>query len=274
MDTFSIRRGDALPVSVTLTDDQGDPITTYAGTETLSATVWPGGDLAQSFAPAVAWVNAPEGMLKVGCSAAQTAGLAEGRYFGSVAILDPVLGLLEAYRFQLDVLEAAVTATAPPAYCAFSDLLEYGRAWLRTLQTSDDDAGFSKQCGRARSWLDDQIVASWKGYRNRGVDPDGYGPPLGGIYPSNYPSIWLRQQLDAGGLVLRDIVVEIAAKKALGFICEGQIGSTSNTFDFNKLGNYYRREAESLVKCLRAEINADSNGYPQFVVVCGAMDMR
>jgi|SRR5579862_3550064 len=274
MDTFQIRRGEALPLTVQLSDDQGNPITTYTGSESLACVVWPGGDQAVTLTPAVAWISGPAGTISLLISPSQTTTTAEGRYWGKVTLQDESAGWLEAYGFALDVLLAPGTAVAPPSYCSFPDLLKYGKVWLRTLQTEDDDAGFSQQCGRARSWLDDLIIAGWQVSYPIGVGDPGYGAVLVGQNPGQLPSIWLRQQLDAGGLVMRDLVVEITAKKALSYICEGQIGSGNTAFDFAKLARYFHGEANELAKTLRAEINPDSNGYPQFAVNLGQKSMR
>ena len=55
----------------------------------------------------------------------------------------------------VDIIAYAGTAAAPKVYCDYAVLLRYGRAWLRLLQTDDDEAGFAEQLGRARSWIDD-----------------------------------------------------------------------------------------------------------------------
>jgi hypothetical protein len=275
MEIYSIRQGEALEITVTLLDDQGDPIPGFSGSEVLTSPLWPGGNLPAAAYAQVAWLDFTVPSISLSIAGSVTATLAEGRYFGLIDLLDVTDAHLEAYRYAIDILLAPGSAVAPPTYCLFPDLLKYGRRWLRTLQTEDVEAGFLEECGRARSWLDDLIVSAWQGFRTRGLDPGGYGPPLGGIYASNYPSIWLRQQLDAGGLAVRDIVIECTAKKALAFICEGQVGSDNKTFNFAKLAAYYHREANAIQRCIRAEMNTDpTTGYPQFVVTLGTMDVR
>lgn len=276
MDIFAVRQGTALDLTVTLTDDQGDPITTYDGTEALAATVWPGGSLASSFSPQVAWRLAPAGQVNIGITAAQTATLEEGRYRGTLELQDPALGWLEASSWAMDVLLGPGSGKVAPSYCSFPDLLRYGRAWLRNLQTEDDDAGFSEQCGRARSWLDDTIIAGWQTYYSLNLGDPGYGAVLVGQGTGQLPSVWLRQQLDADALIVRDLVREIAAKKALAFICEGQLGVGEAAEQYAKLGRRYHWDAAQLCKTLRAEIDTIGPGIgpPQFAVNLGQSSMR
>jgi hypothetical protein len=274
MDIFAIRQGEALPIAVQLSDDQGNPVTKYTGLEPLAAAIWPGGNLPAAFMPAANWVSGPAGQLTILVTSGQTAGLDEGRYTGTLSLTDPVAGPVEVYNWSMDVLAAPGTATTPPVYCQFSDLLTYGKGWVRSLQSQDEDAGFATERGRARSWLDDLVINAWEVSFPIGVGDPGYGAVLVGQNPGQLPSVWIRQQLAAGGLVLRDLVVEIVAKKALAFICEGQMGASGSTFDFAKLGRWYSREANELVKTLRAEIDADGNGYPQFAMNLGMKSMR
>ena len=63
MEIYSIRQGEALEVRVTLLDDQGDPITIYAGTEPLSSPLWPGGNLQAAFNAQATWVDGPSGTI-------------------------------------------------------------------------------------------------------------------------------------------------------------------------------------------------------------------
>ena len=139
MDNFAIRPGVALPIDAALFDDQGDPITKYAGTETLAATLWGGGGLPPSCTPTATWESGPAGTFLVYLSPAQTLALAEGRYYGKVDLLDPVDGRVEAYKWSLDVEPAPGTATTGPLYASYRHIKRYGRAWIGNLQGVDDE---------------------------------------------------------------------------------------------------------------------------------------
>lgn len=277
MDTFSIRQGEALPLTITLTDDQGDPITGYAGTETLAAQVWPGADLALSFNPAVSWLSGPSGTIDIGLSAAQTATLPEGRCFGLVTLLDPVDGLLEAYRFAVDVLLAPGTATEGLKYVAFKDLIKHARTWLRPLQDDDSTGGFAEECADASRWLDDLIIARYPTNNYVILGDPGYGSLVYGNNPGALPNQWLRGILAIpGGLILRPKVVEAVAKRALSYIAKGQIGVGNSAAEFRMLGRILETESSAIAMTLTAEIctNSPPNGIPSFGIPLGGTSMR
>ncbi len=269
MDNFAVMAGTALQIDVALLDSRGEPITSYLGSETLLAEVWPGGDRPAAFAAAASWVDATLGSIVVTLSAAQTAPMAEGRYKGRLILTDTALGPLEAYLWTMDLRPAPGTGDPPKVYCDFTDLLEYGRSWLRNLQTDDDDEGFTRQCGRARSWLDELLIGAWPGSYG-GTD---LGSTLG-WRQGQLPNPWLRQKLDAGGLIVRDLVKEICANKTLGFICQGQVGPGEKQQDYPRLARYYHREAAQLVRTLTAEIDSNGDGIPEIAINLGCGSMR
>lgn len=275
MDNFAVRQGVALVINpVQLQDDQGNPITSYAGTETLAASLWPGGNLPAVATPSASWISGPSGTILLTVTASQTTGLALGRYTGTLDLTDPTYGPLEAYSWSMDVLAAPGSGTLPPVYCQFPDLWTYGKGWLASLQSETEETGYAAERGRARSWLDDLIINAWQASFPIGVGDPGYGAVLVGQNPGQLPSVWLREQLAANGLITRDLVIEVTAKKTLAFICEGQLGPSDAAWDFHKLGRFYHREANDLAKTLRAEIDVDSAGYAAFAVNLGMKSMR
>lgn len=268
MDSFSVLQGTALPLTVTIADDQGNPITTYSGSEGLAAEVWPGGDRAASFAATATWNTPSAGTVDVMVTGTQTAMLEEGRYLGAVILQDPVDGPLEAYVWAIDVGLAPGSAPAPTVYCRFSDMLTYGRSWLVKLQGDDDQEGFARQRGRARSWLDDVILAHYTGASS------SYGQ-IGMWNYGSTPSAWLRGILDGGGLISRDWVVEATAKRALGFVCESQIGPAKDN-QYTGLANRFKNEAASIVMGHVAEITTNSppGTTPNLWVHLGSSNLR
>jgi hypothetical protein len=275
MDNFQVIQGAARTIQVTLRDSLGVVITTYDGTQPLVTTVWPGGSLAASFAPATTWVTPAQGTFQVAITALETAGLAEGRYQLST-ILNDAGSLVQAYAATLDILPAPAGGTSPQSFVTFADLLNYGRSWLRQLQSQDDEAGFLAQQARATSWLIELIVNRWQvAWPITPGDP-GYGGVLVGQNPGMLPSKWLRDQLEANPtkLMLRGLVTEIVAKKALAFICDGQVGVGEGSRDYERLARMYHAEAGSLAKTLRAEIDLNGDGWPELAVNLGMASVR
>jgi hypothetical protein len=274
MEIYSIRQGEALEVRVTLLDDQGDPITIYAGTEPLSSPLWPGGNLQAAFNAQATWVDGPSGTIDLTLPWTETATLAEGRYFGTVSLTDSSGQHLEAYRYAVDVLPAQGTAVAPPAYCRLPDLLRHGRRWLRALQSEDVEAGFLDECGQARNWLDELVVARYPTSAYAILGDAGYGSQIWGANPGALPNLWLRGILASGGLVVRPWVVEATAKRALSIVCKGQIGPKDGEIDYRTLGRMFETESSSIALASKAEICTDGSGVPTFGINLGATSVR
>lgn len=274
MDTYSVRRGASLPLDVQLADDQGEPITGYLGTEALACHLWPGGSLPAAATPTAIWASASQGRIAILVSAAQTLALAEGRYRGTLDLTDPLYGPLEAYSFALDVLTAPGLGTIGLLYASFADMLVHGRAWLRQLQSPDDDAGFAVQLDIASRWLDDLILARYPTNNTVLLGDPGYGATVYGVNPGQLPNQWLKAQLLAGALVIRPKVVECVAKKALSVVCKGQVGVGDAKVDYRLLGRIYDTESSAIALTLVAEICTDGTGNPSFGIPLTGTNMR
>jgi hypothetical protein len=272
VDIFPVRRGTALDVIITLTDDQGDPITTYAGTEPLSAYLWPGGSLPPLFSPSASWISGPSGTIQLFVTAAQTAGLKEGRHKGTLDLLDPALGLLEAYAWAIDVLLAPGTQTLGLAYCAYADMLRHGRLALKKLQLDDDLAGFAAEIDDASRWLDDYIIARYPTSNVALLGDPGYGALLYGNSPGALPNQWLRGVLAGGGLVVRPKVAEAVAKRALAALFKNQVGKDAE--EFRVMGRRLETESSGVAATLVAEICTDGSGVPTFGIPLGYTSVR
>ncbi len=273
MDNYPVEAGTALPLDIILRTPQGDPITGYTGAEALAAEVWPGGDRSDLFHPSVTWSNPAAGALALTVTGAQTAGLDPGRYFGQVILLDPAAGPLVAYRWSMDLSAAPGLATAPPAYCRGRHLLLHARGWLKKLPSEDDEAGYAEQCGRARTWLDDLILARSRTAGYLSLGSPGYGS-WGGT--SSQPNVWLRGLLDGPGLVVRDWVIEATAKRALSYLCDGQLGSGDKGSEVQALGRRWRTESSAIAASNDAEIATGTGpgAVPNLFVHLGSSSVR
>jgi hypothetical protein len=261
-------QGSALTITFQISDGNGNVITSYSGEETLTTEIWPGGNRADSFNPTTLWVNPAEGLVQIAVTAAHTTGLGLGRYevytILTVTGRDPVAILIA----QLDVIATPGSTPTPTTYCQYSDLLKYGRAWLRQLQTSDDEAGFAEQMGRARSWIEDLAHAHYRvAAMTMVIGSQAFGPRRSGAR-----STWLTEQLAANTLMLTDQIVEAAAKKALAFICEGQIGPGDAGRDYSGLARMYHSQADYLGTCLTLSLDTNGDGFPDVNIDCSCTD--
>ena len=272
MDVFSLVAGTALPIRVTLSDSAGLPIVTYPAATPLVAELWPGGERPASFLVAATWADPTAGTVDLLIAAAQTVGLAAGRYRGRLVVTDPFEGPLVGYEWAVDLTPAPGTEVEPPSYCRFADLLDYGRSWLPGLQGADDEAGFAEYRGRARAWLDDLILDARRSRGGASLGSPGYGASLYGAGGAT-PNPWLRAQLDADLLIRRPWVVECTAKKALALICDGQIGPTEAGDGYARVGRGYANEARSLALSSTAEFAA-ADGSTAFSIYLGGGSIR
>ena len=112
MDHFKVSQGASLPIPlVTIRDSSGAAITTYDGTETLATEVWPGGNFPGDFTLTTTWVTPSAGTIQLASiSAAQSAGLAVGRYEGLTRLTPSGSDPIDVYRFTVDVLPYAASA--------------------------------------------------------------------------------------------------------------------------------------------------------------------
>jgi hypothetical protein len=267
MESYDLTPGTALAVAVTLKDGRGATITTYTGAETLAAVVWPGGPLASLFAPSVAWTTPGAGLITWTVSALQSATLTRGRYYLRVTLTDggtPV----DAYECALVVADAAGSGAVPPAYTTYQDLLRYGKSWLGAIQTGDDGAGFLEEQGRARSWLEDCAHAHFRvASMAMVVGGAGIGPRR-----SSSRSVYLTQQLAANTLMVTDALREAVAKKALAYVCEGQLDGSDGSARYAKLARMFHSHADYLALCNPLQIDTDQDGYPDFTIDLSSTD--
>ena len=271
MDIFPLAAGTALSVLATIGDSSGSP-PSYTTPPPLSARLWPGGQRSASFAVAASWADLAAGKVTLTISPGQTTGLESGRYRGELLVQDPTLGSVVAYEWAVDIQASPGNQPESPSYCTYEQMLNYARSWLKDIQSEDDEAGFAEQRGRARSWLDDLILAGRpaRGTTTIGSPGSGVRDWSGG---SAVPNTWLRQQLDGDLLIRRGWVVEATAKMALSYICESQIGPGDSAQQYVNLGRMYKVQASTLATTSVAEI-ADTNGNPIYGVNIGAMSFR
>jgi hypothetical protein len=267
-ESYQVSQGSALTIQSAIVDQTGNVLTTYTGSETLTTIVWPGGSQPSTYSPATSWVTPSAGLISIVIPAADTTALVAGRY----QVLTRVTALghdpVDGYGCILDVLQAPGMGTAPTTYCTYSDLLRYGRSWLRQLQTSDDEAGFAEQLGRGRSWIEDLAHAHFRvTAMTMVVGSQAFGPRRSGAR-----STWLVQELAADTLLLTDQIVEACAKKTLAYICEGQVGAGDKTSKYARLAKMYHSQADYLGTCLILSLDTDGDGFPDVNIDCSCTD--
>lgn len=256
-ENYQVTRGAGVRLAVTIRDQAGNPITAYDGSQALTTTVWPGGTRAASFDAATTWTDPAQGAISIVMEGADTAALAPGRY-QFLTRLDDAGTAVDAYGATLDVLPFAGTDPDPKVYTTYDDLLEYGRSWLRQLQSDDDQAGFARQQARARTWIEG---CGHNHFRVASMAMVVGGQALG-PRRSGARSTWLQDQFDAGSLMITDEIRECVAKKALAYVCEGQVGTGDSAGQYGRLAKVYHGQADYLATTITLSLDTNADGFP------------
>ncbi len=267
-DNFQVTAGSALVIDAVLNSAPGIPATGFDGSETLETEVWPGGDRTASFAATTTWTDPAAAAVAIAFTAAETLALSPGHYQLVTYYTVPGQDRKDGYGCTIDIAGGPGTAAAPRTYADYATLLRYGRSWLRQLQTDDDEAGFAEQLGRARSWLEDCGHAH---YRTAGMAVVVGGQAMG-PRRSGARSPWLQEQFDADKLMVTDQVREACAKKALAFICEGQVGIGGASGEYARLAKVYHSQADYLATCMTLQLDTDGDGFADVVIDLSSTD--
>ena len=276
MDTWSIVQGYAGNWVVTVRDATDAPVMTYTGSEALTGTVGPGRSYPPTFTLTPTWLVPSAGTISVPITKAQSATLATGQYLVNVGLADGSADFFEGFL----AVEFGVGTDVPPqTYCNYVDMLNLVE-WIGKLQTSRQVLGFLPERGRARDWLDNILINRFN-YQNMSptIGQPGFMPMS--MFPAGWnvpPSLWLRQQLNLGALVVRNEVVEMTARKAISYVCEAQLSRLEE--QEIALGRRFGRAAEQMAKGLRAELTLDVfapdnvDVWPSLTIDCGAASLR
>jgi hypothetical protein len=279
--------------------DTTDPpfLLPYTGAETLACQVWPGGALATLATPAAAWVVPATPTLSIALTPADVSMLPPGVYqFRVTATRAGVTGVVD--RGTLEVLAAPSAGTLQLAFTTAADLIFYA-PWIEDLETFSDLFGFNAQQVMATEDLIDDLCGLWKpqGFSAMPFSPDGRTYFMPG-YSRDAPSRWLREQLvplapgatvPAAGriyrlnstpnyvrpavstaLLLYPKVIEVCAKRALGYVFASQVGANTER-SWKELACSFEADARRVFLTTRFQIDF---GVPQtgngYTVVDGA----
>jgi hypothetical protein len=254
-----------------------DPVTGFTGSETLALQVWPGGSypawtLASS---GLAWEDAANALATMTIHQADTAGWVVGPvrvqgFLTSAGRKVPMF--LEPMLLWVDPAPGATTA--PATYCGWSDLERYA-PWMGDLITDDPAfaADFREACARARSTVDDAILAADDSQRRRKGGRNAFL-----TWTQAGDSEWLRDELAANHLMVTgtrgDRVREIGARLAIAYVCENQLGQGPGETPFQEIAAKYLRRAHELMATFTAELDTNADGEPDYRIYLGMRSSR
>lgn len=269
--------------------------------DTLSARIWPGGDLPVSFSPTVAWVDRDTASFLITVDNSDSATLEVGIYKGEVAVTrGSETGTID--RFDFEVLPAPGTGETDLAFTTLQDLLDYFPT-LQTLQSSFGQAQFAREQRRATLHLIDILCERWQGFSAPPqMGQPGFNAWSLGANAAGTSKWWLRQQLMpltpdstppadlpdrlttpaniidptlSTALLLFPEVKEIVAKYAISYVLEAQI-TRGDDQDWWKLATRFKREASSLfaARTFGIDLSDPQTGYASLTITGGAASLR
>lgn len=252
--------------TITLRDAADQPVTTYAGTETLALEVWAGDDRAAATTTnsTIAWLSAAAGTLALRLHRTDTALLAPGRYKLLVKLTDAGV-IVPAYEATLLVSATAGAATVGAVYATADDLRrECG--WIDSVSSAEDQAGYQERLEDARTWFDDLLHAHFPA----GGAGLSYRAESAWVRSGTLKSRWLIDALAADQLLVTRAIRRACALYALGQVLKGKVGAKDKT-SYQVLGARYEAQAEDLAATIRAEIDTDADGYGDVAIDLGSV---
>jgi hypothetical protein len=269
--------GDGATYNIQIMNDASPPTAmtgVYAGTEPLTATVWQGSKLAAT--PGVitpAWVSGPLGTTTATVNGGVTGTMAVGYY--KVKLEVTYQGVTSPYYGGWLSLQAIPgTATPPPTYTTFQNLLDKGGTWLPRLQESTGETSFLFEQGRARSWLDSAIVARSRVYA---YTFDLNYATIYGMFPwgpVESPDYVITGYLEANDLIVTDETIEICTYKSLSLICQNRVNFDDAGDDWLRRSNYYNAQANRTLRSYRCQIDTNDDGYADIAFHMGVFQFR
>lgn len=126
----------------------------------------------------------------------------------------------------------------------------------------------AEQLHRARTWLEDLAHAHYRvSSMVMVVGAQAFGPRRSGAR-----STWLQDQLDNDTLIVTDQIREAVAKKAMAYICEGQVGLGDQASQYARLGRMYHSQADQIATCLVLSLDTNRDGWPDVTIDCSCTD--
>lgn len=244
-------------------------VTVFTGSDTLGASVWPGDDVAQSFAPTMAWVTATAGTAKLTILGSSTSSLAAGTYRLSVSVTSSGEKYL-IHEGTLTLTAVAGSGTQGTTYCSFDDMRREFST-VGDLAGKADQSGFREQRAEARAWFDSVILRHYAGQQtavsqttfNTAADPwqrTGLEDPV------------IRGYLTGNKLLVTTNVKRINALYACHRVCAAQIGVGAGN-EYHKLAARFLRLAENLVATTTVELDTDADGEGDIPIDLGCIDV-
>lgn len=245
------------------TTDGSTAITSFLNSDTLASRLWAGGRTATLATPAVAWDDATSAKFLLQLAAADTTSLDSGTYRLQVVLTRSSRSLV-IFDGSLQLTESPGAVAAPAVYTTYAQMIKYA-PWLETLQDARDSEGFVTQRGLARDWLDNLVLAKYRGGSGSLTYP--LVNTFGGI-TTGAKNKWLKDQLAANYLMVTPDVIEAVSKYAIAIVLKTQLPAQGDD-TWRRVAGDFMAEARSKISTIVAELDTNNDGYADIVVHLG-----
>lgn len=256
--------------SFTIQQAYGTAVTgVFTGSDTIAATVWPGDDQAQTFAPTCAWVSATNGTATLTIAGSSTTSLTPGTYRLQISVTQSGSKYL-VHEGVLVLSASPGSGTALTTYCSFQDMQRLYSQIGDLHDAGTDQTGFAEQRHEARTWLEDIIQRSFK--TSVAVSQTFFTYWDGGLYRSGRHNDWLKGQLDNDHLLVTDAVKKVCACYAIGEVLGAQTGRNTDNI-YLQHSTKFKVRASSLASLLTVELDTNSDGVGDYAISLGVVDV-
>jgi hypothetical protein len=270
--TWEVPIGDDAQFAAYIYDSSDQLITTYSGTEPLTAKVWQGDD--QTALTGVVSLDFTDPL--AGLTTATISGLATSSLVTQVLAveLDITVGLLILPYWQgfLSLTPSAGSAAVPATYVSYHDLLDAAGAWLPKLISKTGQTSFLAERTTARARFDKAILAR---VRPAAFDMGSYlasGYSSGQLL-SDQDDQYVKGLLAANNLIINPDVVQANVYLALHLICEKQITWDEKDTFFAR-SRYYYAKWDQVLSSITAELDTNADGVGDLTINMGVISTR
>ena len=149
-------------------------------------------------------------------------------------------------------------------------MMDLAAGWFGSLLVKNKYSNFLGERHRARTWLDDIIVGK---SRPQSSQFDLATTSFYGLVEDE--DAYIRDALDADGLLIDQAILEIVSYKALAFACESKIALEDTAGElWAKRARMCHARATNRLLCTRARIDTNADGAADVAFNLGVFTFR
>jgi hypothetical protein len=261
---LSMVKGTRRDFQLTMLDESG-AVAAFLGTEALAAQIWGGGTTAPLATPAVTWISAPAGTIRLSITAADQASLEDQPYPIRVYLTAASGDVVQIWAGWVAFTPTPGASAVVPVYGTYRDMADHFGPGLDRLMMASTYTGFRRERAKARETLDSWILARFK-RPSWGYDLQTFGSWSGGIHgPDPTVKAWLADDC----LMIEPRTVEIASRLALAYVLQ-----KANEDELRAQAGGQYRQAVALGLGYVAQLDTNADGNADLSVDLGLINFR